>query len=190
MGTAPGRGFTPLAGRRASAAGSGRGSAPPRTPPRQRPKGLQTSTWRFARRSNERPNHFRAPSARFGAAGNPARHQVLGGPGHTTVWRGECGPERGAAPLRSDLRAKGATSKPAAATARLAITVTRCARYSALPWMSPFSPSGSCLIPPRHRATSWRQARLPYPPGGTRRGRRRSPPRAPRRPSCRRRRRP
>ena len=33
------------------------------------------------------------------------------------------------------------------ATARFAITPTRCARYSALAWMSPFSPSAGVLIP-------------------------------------------
>src|SRR5262245_58583327 len=38
-------------------------------------------------------------------------------------------------------------AQPAAATAGLASTVTRWARYSALPWMSLFRPSAGILMP-------------------------------------------
>ena len=50
-----------------------------------------------------------------------------------------------AAPRRRAAGPAGGSLQPAAATARLAITVTRWARYSALPWMSPFRPSGDVL---------------------------------------------
>src|SRR5581483_9581415 len=66
----------------------------------------------------------------------------------------------------------------AAATARFAITVTRCARYSALAWMSELSPFGETLtlatasgandLPSADSISFWRKTEGPAPVTATR----------------------